>query len=134
MEDALTNSVNTYFAQVGERVGSETMLEYMRRFGFESDPQVELPDDRMVASGVFRLRNNGQRQLVESGFDVGRVAIGQGGEEGQLLASPFQMAEVAATIANGGKLMRPTLIEQVKDPDGRVTDELDPEVQSEVVS
>lgn len=134
MEDALTNSVNTYFAQVGERVGAETMLEYMRRFGFEEDPQVEIPDDQKVASGVFRLKSNGERQLVESGFDVGRVAIGQGGEEGQLLATPFQMAEVAATIANGGELMRPTLIEQVKDPDGRVTDELDPEVQSEVVS
>ena len=83
---------------------------------------------------MFRLKRSGERDLVESGFDVGRVAIGQGGEEGQLLATPFQMAEVAATIANGGKLMKPTLIEQVKDPDGRVTDELDPEVQSEVVS
>ena len=42
------------------------------------------------------------------------------------------MAEVAATVANGGKLMKPTLVQQVIDPDGRVTDELDPEVQSEV--
>ena len=107
MEDALTKSVNTYFAQVGERVGPDTLLEYMKRFGFEKDPQVELPDDQKAPSGVFTLGKKGG--LVESGFDVGRVAIGQGGAEGQLLATPFQMAEVAATVANGGKLMQPTL-------------------------
>src|SRR5919108_783296 len=38
--DALTNSVNTVFAQVGERVGRETLVEYMRRFGFYADPQL----------------------------------------------------------------------------------------------
>ncbi len=36
------------------------------------------------------------------------------------------MAEVAATVANGGKLMRPTFVQQVTDPDGRVTHKLDP--------
>ena len=67
-------------------------------------------------------------------FDLARVAIGQGGEEGEVRASVTQMAEVAATVANGGKLMKPTLVQQVIDPDGRVTEELDPEVQSEVMS
>jgi peptidoglycan glycosyltransferase len=65
---------------------------------------------------------------------VGRVAIGQGGAEGQDLATPLQMAEVAATIANGGELMRPTFVQQITDPDGRVTDRLDPEAQSTPVS
>lgn len=130
METALTNSVNTYFAQVGERIGSDTLIEYMKRFGFMKDPEVQQPEDRMAASGIF----SGDGKIVEDGFDVGRVAIGQGGDEGGVRATPFQMAEVAATIANGGKLMKPTLVQEVKDPDGRTTDELDPEVQSEVVS
>lgn len=130
MEGALTNSVNTYFAQVGERVGADTLLDYMRKFGFEKDPEVQMPDDQMAASGVF----NSKGKLVDDGFDIARVAIGQGGEEGQVLASTMQMAEVAATVANGGKLMKPTLIQQVTDPDGRVTDELDPDVQSDVIS
>lgn len=134
MQDALTNSVNTYFAQVGERVGEKTMLEYMRRFGFEKDPQVELPDAQKAPSGVFASDKQGNLSLTDSGFDVGRVAIGQGGQEGQILATPFQMAEVAATIANGGKLMKPTLIQEIKDPDGRTTDSLSPEVQSDVIS
>jgi len=129
MEEALTHSVNTWFAQAGERIGAETLLEYMKRFGFESDPEVELPEDQKVASGVYSGSD-----LVDEGFDIARVAIGQGGEEGQLLATPFQMAEVAATVANGGTLMKPTLIQEIQDPDGRTTEELDPEEQSEVVS
>jgi peptidoglycan glycosyltransferase len=45
------------------------------------------------------------------------------------------MAEVAATVANGGTLMRPTFLEQAKDPDGRVIEELgDGEQQNEVIS
>jgi peptidoglycan glycosyltransferase len=65
---------------------------------------------------------------------VGRVAIGQGGAEGQDLATPLQMAEVAATVANGGKLMQPQLVQQVTDPDGRVTEKLTPHVQSTAIS
>ncbi len=51
-----------------------------------------------------------------------------------MLVTPLQMAEVVATVANGGTLMKPTFLQQVTDPDGRVTDELDPEEQSEVIS
>ena len=134
MRDALTNSVNTYWAQVGEALGPETLLEYMERFGFLIDPEVELPDDQKAPSGIYSFQDNGERNLVDEGFDIARVAIGQGGEEGQLLATPTQMAEVAATVANGGTLMRPTLVQEIKDPDGRTAEELDPEEQSEVMS
>ena len=105
MTTALTNSVNTYWAQVGEQLGTETMVEYMERFGFYSVPELDFPDDAMEESGVYSAG-----KLVRSDFDVGRVAIGQGGEEGQALASATQMAEVAATVANGGKLMKPTFL------------------------
>ena len=44
--DALTNSVNTYWAQVGERLGTGTMVEYMERFGFYADPELDYPDGR----------------------------------------------------------------------------------------
>jgi penicillin-binding protein A len=134
MREALTHSVNTYFAQLGEDVGAETLLEYMDRFGFGSDPEVQLPDDQKAASGIFVVGGKAGFKQVDEGFDLARVAIGQGGEEGEVRASVTQMAEVAATIANGGTLMKPTLVQQVVDPDGRVSDELDPEVQSDVVS
>ena len=43
MDFALTHSVNTYFAQVGEQLGTDTMFEYMDRFGFNKDPELDLP-------------------------------------------------------------------------------------------
>jgi peptidoglycan glycosyltransferase len=130
MTTALTNSVNTYWAQVGEELGTDTMVEYMERFGFYADPELDYPDNQMRASGPY----NSDGRLVTEGFDVGRVAIGQGGEEGQLLSAPMQMAEVAAAVANGGKLMKPTFLQEASDPDGRQIAELDPDEQSEVMS
>jgi peptidoglycan glycosyltransferase len=127
MDFALTHSVNTYFAQVGEQLGTETMFEYMDRFGFNKDPELDFPDDRMAPSGVYS-----EGHLLESGdaIDIGRVAIGQE----RLLVTPTQMAEVAATIANDGTLMKPTFLQSAKDPDGRTIEELDPSEQSQVVS
>ena len=130
MTTALTLSVNTYFGQFGEQLGTDTMVEYMKRFGFYSDPELDYPDIQMAPSGPY----NSDGSLVTSDFDVGRVAIGQGGAEGQDLTTPLQMAEVAATVANGGKLMQPTFLQQVTDPDGRVTDKLTPHVQSTAIS
>jgi peptidoglycan glycosyltransferase len=129
LTDALTNSVNTVFAQVGEQVGRQTLVEYMRRYGFYSDPQLDYPDTEMIASGVI----NGKGDYVTEGFDVGRVAIGQGGLEGEVRASPMQMAEVAAAIANGGRLMKPRLTDRIVRKDGRVKERIQPDLQSEVM-
>ncbi len=130
MTAALTNSVNTYWAQVGEDLGPGIMVEYMKRFGFYEDPKLNFPSDQMIPSGVF----NSDGSLVVEAFDVGRVAIGQGGAEGQLRATPLQMAQVAGAVANEGKLMKPTLLESAIDPDGREVEELDPDQQAQVMS
>ena len=47
MTTALTNSVNTYWAQVGEQLGTDTMVEYMERFGFYADPELDYPGHQM---------------------------------------------------------------------------------------
>jgi penicillin-binding protein A len=127
--DALTNSVNTVFAQVGERVGRDTLVEYMKRFGFYEDPQLDYPDAQMIASGII----NGDGDYVEDGFDVGRVAIGQGGLEGEIRAGPLQMAEVAAAVANGGRLMKPQLTDRIVRKDGRVKEKIQPDLQAVVM-
>jgi peptidoglycan glycosyltransferase len=127
--DALTNSVNTVFAQVGERVGAGTLVEYMKRYGFFEKPQLDYPDQYMVASGI---RRNGVK-YVEDGFDAGRVAIGQGGAEGAIETTPLQMAEVAATVANGGRLMRPRLTDRIVHKDGRIKERIQPDLQSVVM-
>ena len=129
LTDALTNSVNTVFAQVGEEVGRRTLVEYMRRYGFFEDPQLDYPDNQMIASGIL----NGKGNYVDEGFDAGRVAIGQGGLEGEIRASPMQMAEVAAAIANKGRLMKPRLTDRIVRKDGRVKERIQPDLQSEVM-
>ncbi len=132
LTDALTNSVNTVWAQVGEQIGRKTLVEYMTRFGFNADPPIDLPEDQMNASGV----RNADGELLDGddGFDVGRVAIGQGGAEGQIQVTPLQMAMVAAAVANGGKLMQPQLTEKVVAPDGRKQLSFKPEEQAQVMS
>ena len=124
---ALTHSVNTYFAQLGEKIGTGTLEQYMDRFGFNAKPQLDLPDGQMSLSGVF---SNGKLLTGDDAMDVGRLAIGQE----RLLATPIQMAEVAATIANGGDLMKPQIWSEVRDPDGRTRKTRDPEKQSDVIS
>jgi penicillin-binding protein A len=127
--DALTNSVNTVFAQVGETIGRGTLVEYMKRYGFYEDPQLDYPDTQMIPSGII----NGDGDYVEDGFDVGRVAIGQGGLEGEIRAAPLQMAQVAAAVANGGRLMKPRLTDRIVRKDGRVAERIEPDLQSRVM-
>ncbi len=127
MTTALTNSVNTYWAQVGENLGAETYIDYMERFGFNADPNLDYPDSQMAPSGVY---SEGKLLDASDSIDIGRVAIGQE----RLLTTPLQMAQVAATIANGGTLMEPTFLQEAKDPDGRTIEELDPNEQNEAVS
>jgi penicillin-binding protein A len=126
---ALTNSINTVWAEVGEKVGKRTMAEYMEKFGFYEDPPMDYPDRQMVPSGV----NKGRKRLTRPTsdlVDIGRVAIGQG----DLEVTPLQMATVAQTIGNGGVRMEPRLVAKVVDPDGRTVDEPLPEEAERVIS
>jgi penicillin-binding protein A len=126
MTTALTNSVNTWWAQAGEKLGKDTMFKYMERYGFNAKPRLDYPNFQLAASGVY----DGNRLLgPDDAIDIGRVAIGQE----RLRVTPLQMAEVAATVANNGELMEPRLWSRVIDPDGRET-KLDPARQSRVMS
>ena len=109
MTTALTNSVNTYWAQVGEQLGNDIMFEYMDRFGFNGTPPVEYPDEQLNPSGI---RQDGKLLGAEDSIDMGRVAIGQE----RLLVTPIQMAMVAATVANGGEMMEATFLESIDRP------------------
>jgi penicillin-binding protein A len=119
LDTALTNSVNTWFAQLGEQLGEETMFDYMDRFGFNSTPAIDLPEQQVYRSGLFE---SGELLGPGDPVDLARVAIGQE----RLAVTPLQMAEVAAAVANGGKLMKPQIWSRVVDPDGRVVKRLDP--------
>jgi peptidoglycan glycosyltransferase len=128
LDTALTNSVNTWFGQLAQQVGQDQLFETMEKFGFNAAPAIDLPEDQVEPSGVFG--ENGELLHRNDPVDLARLGIGQE----RLLATPLQMTEVAAAIANKGKLMKPQIWKRVIDPDGRVVDKLDPSLYSEAVS
>ncbi len=127
LDTALTNSVNTWFAQLGQDTGQDTMFETMEKFGFGSTPAIDLPSEELSQSGVFS-----ESELLGKNdpVDLARLAIGQE----RLLVTPLQMAEVAAAVANEGRLMKPQIWSRVVDPDGRVVERLDPSEYSQPIS
>ena len=119
---ALALSSNSAFAEMGLRLGGQALREQALRFGFEQPVPFDLPTERSRVStdGAFLLSQLG----------AATTAIGQG----QLLASPIQMAAVASTIANKGTLMRPRLVSEVRTPEGGVLTRSQPEVLSRPTS
>ena len=128
LTDALTHSVNTVWAEVGEKLGKRTMARYMERLGFDAPVQVDLPADERRASGEF---SRGRVLEPTSGaVDVGRMAIGQD----KLNVTPLQLAMVASAVANGGRLMKPHLTDRIVDRDGRTVDRIQAREMSQVMS
>jgi len=127
LDTALTNSVNTWFGQLGQRIGESTLFDYMDRFGFNATPAIDLPENQVGESGLFE-----EGKLLGPGapVDLARVAIGQE----RLLVTPLQMAEVAAAVADRGRLMRPQIWSRVVEPDGRVVRRLKPAEYSRPIS
>ncbi len=130
LTQALAKSVNTVWAQVAEQVGKPTLARYMRRFGFDAKPQLDYPTEEMSASGEYEERG-GERLLspLSPLVDVGRMGIGQD----KLRVTALQMAEVAAAVANHGRLMAPHLTARIVDPEGRTVQRVSPRVQSVVM-
>jgi penicillin-binding protein A len=127
LTEALTKSVNTVWAQVAVKLGKGTMGRYMNRFGFDRKPELDYPAEEMSASGEYV----GERIVPPTSpqVDVGRMGIGQD----KLAVVPLQMAEVAAAVANHGRLMAPHLTERIVDPEGRTVQRISPRVQSVVM-
>jgi peptidoglycan glycosyltransferase len=127
LTEGLVKSVNTVYAQVAEHLGSRTLARYMHRFGFDRKPQLDYPGEQMSVSGEYL----GQRLLAPTSryVDVGRLGIGQD----KLQVVPLQMAEVAAALANRGRLMVPHLAQRIVDPEGSTVLTISPRVQSVVM-
>jgi penicillin-binding protein A len=128
LEEALTKSINTVWAEVGSDLGKRTMLRYMRRFGFGTEPPIDYPRNQLAPSGVFNSR--GRLLGPGSAIDIGRMSIGQE----RLQVTPLQMAMVAAAIGNDGELMQPTLVDRAIAPDGRLRERYSPQPLRRVVS
>ena len=126
---ALTNSINTVYAQVGQNLGGQTMETYMKRFGFYRAPPIDLPAGQLIASGE-RAASGKLLEPTSSAVDLGRMSIGQD----KLAVTPLQMAMVVSAIADGGNLMEPRLASKVVNPDGQVVDTIAPKLYDRVMS
>ncbi len=119
---ALTYSINTTFAKVGNDLGRKRLIASMQRFGFYSTPPLPLPSGEIVPSGRY-----GKNGLLppDAFMDPLAVAWAACGQE-QLLSTPLQMALVAAGVANGGRVMVPYYMQEVVSASGTVVQKAQP--------
>ena len=106
LTDAFAFSLNVVFAQIGLQLGSETLAEAARGWGWDGEIPFDLP--------VEPSRVSAAPDFLDDPVALAQTAFGQG----ELLATPLQMALVAAGVANDGQIMRPYLVAAVSAPDG----------------
>lgn len=126
---ALQNSCDIFFYEVagGYRdfvgLGIERLGKYMHMFGFGELTGIGLSGEAagLVPSGRWKRQNYGESWVTGDTYNAG---IGQG----FVLATPLQMLNATAAIANGGTLYRPQLVYRVIDVQGQVVKSLTPEI------
>ena len=129
LAEAVQNSINSVFCDIGKDLGPQAILEQARRFGFYEVPPLETPEDERVASGLYR-RGKLFFPADPNAVDPGRLGFGQE----RLLATPLQMAMVAAGVANGGLVMEPFVVDRILKPDGEILTKTQPDELSQATS
>ncbi len=110
--ESFAKSCNTVFAPLGVRVGGEALVDAAERYGFNAPPALY----DAAATAVVDPPESEIPEALDTDVEVGESAIGQG----QVLATPLEMASIAQTVANEGE----------RSPTPLVTDpELGPDVQ-----
>lgn len=135
--DALTQSCNTWFYQVGIKTGSQRMSDWSLRMGFGMRTGIPLAAEAegRVPNDEYMKKVHG-RKMLEG--DLANFSIGQG----DLLITPLQMAQMMGVVGNGGTFFQTRLVQQVQSIDGQIVTaygvraraqyEFDPKVLKEV--
>ncbi|NMB90298.1 MAG: penicillin-binding protein 2 [Chloroflexi bacterium] len=128
-------SCDVYFYKVGggfedevpEGLGIWRLGEYARAIGYGSPLGIELPGEEggLIPDPTWKRINVGENW---STGDTYIATIGQG----YVLATPLQVLESAATVANDGKLMRPTLVKDILDSEGNVIKSFEPDLVHDI--
>ena len=104
--DIVKKSLNTGFAQVGLSLGAEKMMHYTRVFGFGERTGIDLPgEEEGILFNADDMRDS----------DIATTAIGQ-----SIAVTPLQLVTAMAAIANGGTLMHPYIVREIRNPDGSI--------------
>jgi penicillin-binding protein 2 len=131
----IANSSNVYFYKLGGGYQDEVpgglgicrLGTYARALGYGAYPGTELPDeaDGQIPSPEWKRRTYGENWAIG---DTYIASVGQG----FVVATPLQILMSAATIANDGKLMRPTLLHHITDADGNMIQPFTPEMKWDI--
>jgi penicillin-binding protein A len=113
MAESFRRSCNTTFGRIGLDLG-EKFVDGMKAFGITEDVPFDLPAVRSAGPAPGSFKRN-QPSFANAGIGQGDVAV-----------TPLQMASVAGAIANGGVLMAPHVVREIRDPDGRVVRRIGP--------
>lgn len=124
LTEGLMNSCNPFFITIGQALGEERFYKYFEAFGFTEKTGIDLPAEAKPVAGktYHALESMGISELSSSSF----------GQTFQV--SPIQMITAVNTIANGGKLMQPYVVDSKLDSDGNVVYKTTPTVKRQVIS
>lgn len=117
--EILAHSSNIGTAKIGAALGKEGLYQALRRFGFGARTEVDLP---METDGSLRH----YKRWYE--VDAATIAFGQG-----MSITNLQLATAMSAVANGGKLLKPRIIDAVTDVTGKVVEKTVPTVRRQVV-
>jgi len=122
---AIVQSSDTFFYQVGLKLGVDGISKHAKNFGFGAKTGVDLPNEKsgLVPSSAWKLKATGTRWYEGETISF---AVGQG----FMLTTPLQLANAYAAIANGGTLYLPQTIEDVRATDGSVLERFSPKALS----
>jgi penicillin-binding protein 2 len=121
---SLKESCDVYYYETGRRLGIDRMARQLRlNFGLGRTLGADLTAEQpgLIPDQDWKLRRH---EAPWSPGETLPVSIGQG----YVLATPLQVAQYTAVAANGGTLMRPHLVREVTDFDGRLVERVEPEV------
>lgn len=124
LSDAFAQSINTTYAQVGDKLGQDTLFDYMKKFGLYERPPLELPEDEIAISGRYEGGEPAGPGRELDPVQVAWMAIGQE----NMQVSPLQMAMIAQAIGNDGEMMVPYLVDTISDYNGTIIRQSDPKV------
>ncbi len=114
---ALAQSCDVFFYQLGQQLGVDRIAEYARRLGLGKVSGIELDHESrgLIPTEAWKLRRFGQPWQKGETLSV---AIGQGFD----LVTPLQMAVLIAAVGNGGRIYRPVLVDMIKSAEGTVVE------------
>ena len=120
LAEALQNSCNPVFVNLALRLGTQRMYQYMRAFGLGVKTCVDLPGEN---AGI--LINSRYVKNV----DLARIGFGQ-----SVAVTPIQLITAFSSVVNGGRLMKPYIVEAVLDEDGETVQRTAAQVVSNPIS